>query len=216
MSPEPFVIAVYLRVSTRHQETKSQRQAIERWIRERGYPEAQIDWYRDEGISGRTTDRQGYQAMLDAVMKGRIHKIITFELSRLSRNFLDLLNVMRTLTDLGVQVEVPGNGVLRFDDTMSQFMIAANGLVAAQESELKSKRIKEGLRQTRKTGMTKRGSKYGAHLLGNSFRTGKTKNYNAKDIDKLLNLSKKLTQKELAEAMSWSVSKVRRVLKKVS
>jgi putative DNA-invertase from lambdoid prophage Rac len=147
-----IMIGIYLRVSTNKQEVASQKHAIERWIMSMNYPQAEIVWYQDSGISGKTLSRPAFQRMLADVEMGKIHKIITFEISRLSRNFLDLLKVMETLTLRGCVVEVPGEGEVAFQDTMSQFITAAKALTAATERERISARTKEGLAKAKAAG----------------------------------------------------------------
>ena len=51
-------IAVYVRVSTNHQDTRSQEPDLKRWVD--AYSDgSQVDWYRDKA-SGKTMDRPGW------------------------------------------------------------------------------------------------------------------------------------------------------------
>lgn len=202
-----IVIAVYLRVSSDRQEVEGQRHGIARWVAERRYPQAEIIEYVDDGISGKTTDRPSFQRMMADVRAGRVHRVITFEISRLSRDFLTLLEVMKTFQDHGVVVEVPGEGEQPFQSTMQQFLLAAKSLVAAQEREHISTRTKNGMAAAKA-----RGVKLGPPK-GTKNRLGKTKTHDRDLIARLQRLAKKLSCREIAEEVGLSHSTVARLLK---
>lgn len=172
---EPDVIGLYLRVSTVKQQSQSQQDAIEKWCKVQRYPSAELKWYIDEGVSGKTIDRPEFQKMMVDAENGVIDRIITFELSRLSRDLLDLLDVMRKLTVCGVAVEVPGEGPVRFDSTIQQFLVAAKGLAAAEERERLAVRTKAGMAAARA-----RGARLGPPK-GSKNRLGKVKDYASED-----------------------------------
>ena len=145
--------AIYLRVSTELQDVRSQRHAIEEYCEMRGYKVEPRFMFTDDGVTGKTLDRPGFQGMLAAVRSGCISRLVTFELSRMSRNFLDGLDVMRELHGYGVVVEVPGEGVVKFDTCTDQFIVAAKALVAQSERERISERTKAGLAAARARGV---------------------------------------------------------------
>ena len=61
--------------------------------------------YADYGISGTgIKKRQEFQRMLEDVEKGRIDIILTKSIQRFSRNTVDLLNTVRHLKEIGVDV----------------------------------------------------------------------------------------------------------------
>lgn len=200
------MIAVYLRVSTDKQQTTAQRDAVARWCHERGYKKTAE--YVDEGVSGKTLQRPGFKKLIADVRAGRVRRIVTFELSRLSRDFLDLLEVMRTLTELGVVVEVPGEGSVQFESTMEQFLVAAKSLVAAQERERLSERTKAGMAAARA-----RGARIGAQR-GERRALGFRKSYEAENPDlvrKVKNLAGRgLSSYAIADVVSGEGNKVSR------
>ena len=59
-------VAIYYRVSTERQDLDSQKQAVETWLRE--LPDDKkplgIEVFSDTGISGKTSQRPGYEKML--------------------------------------------------------------------------------------------------------------------------------------------------------
>lgn len=61
--------------------------------------------YSDLGISGtNTTKRRGFQQMIQDAEAGRIDIILTKSIQRFARNTVDLLQIIRHLKDLGVEV----------------------------------------------------------------------------------------------------------------
>ena len=208
MAREVTVIGYYLRVSSDHQETRSQKAAILKWCVDCGYPYAELIEYKDHAISGATMDRPGLQAMLRDVRAGKLTRIITFELSRISRDFLDTLNVMKLLADHNVIVETPGEGRQAFDSVMEQFIVAAKGLVSSQERENIRRRIKAGLAAAKGRGQT-----LGAPA-GNQRRKGKVKEHDPELIKRMLRLRKKLTLREIAVETGLSLASVSRLIQR--
>lgn len=205
-----LMIGIYIRVSTSKQETRSQRRAIATWCVTQRYPKAELIEYLDDGVSGKTTDRPAFKRMMQDARAGKIDRVLTFELSRLSRNLLDLLDLMRALTDCGVAVEVPGDGPVKFDNTMQQFLVAAKGLAAAEERDRISTRTKAGLQAA-----SARGVKLGAPK-GSRNRAGKLKDYrgeNGKLVDRILaKHAKGNSTYQIAEDLDVSRSKVVRII----
>jgi DNA invertase Pin-like site-specific DNA recombinase len=212
LEQEILMIAVYLRCSTSKQETAAQRHAVEAWCHQQGYDRVEIVEHIDEAVSGSTLARPGFRHMMADVRTGKINKIVTFEISRLSRNFLDSLTVMKTLADYGVMVEVPGEGIQPFDTTMQQFVVAAKGLVAAQERERISERTKAGLAAAKA-----RGSKLGRpkNTMNTNAKNGWRKEYDASLVEKILMLSRKGNSTHtIASAVGLSQNMVFRILRR--
>ena len=84
----------YIRVSTEHQETARQQEIM------CGY---QVDRIFSEKISGANKVRPQLRAMLDYVREG--DTLYVESISRLGRSTKDLLNIIDTLTDKGVQCQ---------------------------------------------------------------------------------------------------------------
>jgi DNA invertase Pin-like site-specific DNA recombinase len=168
-------IGVYYRVSTDKQELASQREAVNQWINKHRYPAAEIVEFTDEGISGAgkitSGSRVGLDRLLTTIRAGELRKLITFEVSRLSRDYMGNLQIMQLCADYGVELEVPGEGVLPFITNMDKFMASAKAFVAAEEREKIRTRTKAGLAAARA-----RGLKLGAPL-GNQHRRGWRKEY---------------------------------------
>ena len=104
-----MIAAIYVRTSTLRQgeegtsletqEEQSRLKAIEL-----GY-EVDPAYIWREMESGAYTDRPGLNFMLQAVRNREVDIVIVYDHDRLSRDPLDLLNILRACTDAGVRLE---------------------------------------------------------------------------------------------------------------
>lgn len=89
---QTFKVAIYIRLSREDgdkQESESignQRDIIMRYIKENHLQF--IDEYVDDGISGTTFERPGFQRMISDIEQQRINMVITKDLSRLGREYI--------------------------------------------------------------------------------------------------------------------------------
>jgi DNA invertase Pin-like site-specific DNA recombinase len=99
----PRKAAIYVRVSTLEQAQGYSTDAQERICRDyilRQKPNWDIaDIFRDEGYSGKTDKRPGFQSMLEAVEEGNVTAIICHHLDRFSRNLHDIMVYFKRLED---------------------------------------------------------------------------------------------------------------------
>lgn len=208
------MIAIYLRVSTNKQETTAQRHEIDKWIKQQGYDPREVMEYVDQGLSGKvetTEKRDGLKRLLDDVKGGKIRKLITFEMSRLSRDFMTFLNMMALFTEKGVLVEVPGQGVQLFESSTDKLIMAVKGFVANQFLEDHSRRVKAGMAAAKKGDPEKR---YGAPV-GNTFNKGKRKEHDPDLVKNVLKLSSKgLSSYEIAEALKITQTMASRLVRR--
>ena len=75
------------------------------------------DWeyagvYADKAVSGITTDRPEFQRMLQDARDGKIDIILTKSISRFARNTVDLLETIRELKALGIEVRFEKEKIL--------------------------------------------------------------------------------------------------------
>lgn len=59
--------------------------------------------YADRGYSGKNTQRPDFEALLEAVQRGEIARVIVYKLDRISRSILDFANMMELLGRYGVE-----------------------------------------------------------------------------------------------------------------
>ena len=75
-------IAVYPRVSTKAQDTKSQEPDLKRWVE--AFADLPVKWYPDK-FTGKTMDRPGWNRLEADVKAGKVSKIVVWRLDRLGR-----------------------------------------------------------------------------------------------------------------------------------
>ena len=66
----------------------NQRQMLERYARERGYNN--IRFYIDDGVSGTTFQRPGFQQMISDIQSGQVRRVIVKDMSRFGRDYLQV------------------------------------------------------------------------------------------------------------------------------
>mgnify|MGYP004510193479 FL=1 len=101
-------VAAYARVSTSSDEQRTSLEAQKTYYE--SYIRANPDWhfaglYYDEGITGTKKDiREGLMCMLEDCRRGKIDHVMVKSISRLARNTVDTLEIVRELTELGIAI----------------------------------------------------------------------------------------------------------------
>jgi DNA invertase Pin-like site-specific DNA recombinase len=117
-------VAGYIRVSTAEQADSgagldAQRAAITTEAERRGW--RLVDVYEDAGVSGKSLNRPGLAAALEAVENGRAEALVVAKLDRLSRSLLDFAGLMEgarrkgwsvVALDLGVDTSTPAGEMM--------------------------------------------------------------------------------------------------------
>ncbi|MBS6474546.1 MAG: recombinase family protein [Clostridiales bacterium] len=142
-------VAAYCRVSTRQEEQdgsiKQQEQYYAQFIS--GNPNWTNAGVFSERVSGlRMKDRPAFQSMMKLCHRGKIDLILIKSFSRLGRNTLDMLRVLRELKELGVDVHFEEENLWLHDERM-EMLIAVFCAFAQSESENMSQNIRWGVRQ---------------------------------------------------------------------
>lgn len=154
-------IAVYVRVSTRKQDTRSQEPDLKQW--EQAFSNGvQIVWYRDRA-TGRTMDRPGWKRLEAAIDAGQVLKVVVWRLDRLGRTAAGLTALFDKLIRLGVGLVSLKDGI---DLSTPAGRLIANVLasVAAYETEVRYERIVAGQAAARAAGKRWGGSVKGRRL----------------------------------------------------
>ena len=156
----PRVIAIYLRVSSRKQDTRSQEPDLERWSEV--FADLPVKWYRDK-MTGKTMDRPGWKQLEADMHAGAIAKIVVWRLDRLGRTAAGLTALFEELQRLGVGFESLRDKV---DLSTAAGRLMANVLasVACYENEVRGERIRAGQAVARNRGKRWGGSVNGRRL----------------------------------------------------
>ncbi|SMF25133.1 recombinase family protein [Pseudobacteriovorax antillogorgiicola] len=150
-------IAIYYRVSTERQDLQSQKQAVETWLNllEDSKKPRKISVFQDEGISGSTDKRPGYQDLLKFAQSGKIDTIVVYRLDRFSRNASDAIKTLLSLDELGVGFISVTQPVLNLghENPFRRTMLAAFAEIAEIERQTIVTRVKAGLEAAKKRGV---------------------------------------------------------------
>lgn len=153
-------VAIYARVSSKRQDTKSQEPDLKRWID--AYGEDPVTWYRDKA-TGKTMDRPGWKRLEAAIDAGKVSTVVVWRLDRLGRTASGLTALFEKLTARKVNLVSIRDGV---DLSTAAGRLIANVLasVAAYENEVRSERILAGQEAARAAGKRWGGSEKGRRL----------------------------------------------------
>lgn len=101
--------------------------------------------YADEGLSGRQMkNRTEFLRMIEDAKRKLFDMVVVKDISRFSRNTVDLLIAVRELKAAGIEVQFLSNNQTVLGN--SEFLITLFGALAQEESALLSKRVKFGKR----------------------------------------------------------------------
>ena len=154
-------IAIYVRVSTRKQDTRSQEPDLKRWA-EAYADDAAVKWYRDKW-TGKTMNRPGWKRLEADIDAGKVSSVVVWRLDRLGRTASGLTALFEKLTARKIGLVSIKDGL---DLTTPAGRLIANVLasVAAYENEVRSERIAAGQAAARAEGKRWGGSKKGRRI----------------------------------------------------
>ena len=114
--------------------------------------------FADYAVTGTKTEgRAEYQRLLDECEAGRINIILVKSISRFARNTVDLLNTVRHLKDIGVEVRFEKESISTFSED-GELMLTLLASFAQEESRSISENCKWGIRKRYQNGTI--GTKY--------------------------------------------------------
>ena len=148
-------IALYVRISTNHQQ---QKQTIEQQIeRLKARVATQANWrlleehiYRDDGYSGAKLNRPGLDRLRDQAAMAAFELLLITEPDRLARKYVHQVLLIEELNQLGCEVEFLDRPMS--DDPYDQLLLQIRGAVAEYERTLIAERMRRGRRMKLKSG----------------------------------------------------------------
>ena len=153
-------IAIYVRVSTKQQDQRSQEPDLKRWAASQHEP---IVWYRDS-FTGRTMDRPGLTKLLADAASYKVSKIVIWRLDRLGRTANGLTALFEDLAVWKVDLVSIRDG-LDLSTPAGRLMANVLASVAAYETEVRAERVLAGQSAARLAGKRWGGSKPGRRLI---------------------------------------------------
>ena len=155
-------IAVYLRVSSRGQDVKSQEPDLKAWLRTHGKGK-KVHWFRDT-FTGATFNRPGMRKLEAAVHKGSVDTVVVWRLDRLGRTARETLAFLEDLDAAGVRFVSVRDGI---DATSAAGRLLRTMLAgfAEYEREIIGERITAGVRRAKAAG-----KRWGGRKEGNRYK----------------------------------------------
>lgn len=152
-------IAIYVRVSSKSQDQRSQVADLERWV---GSQDGEIVWYKDK-FTGKTMDRPAWNKLVAAMENGKVSKLVVWRLDRLGRT-------AKGLTALFDDLIARKIGLFSLRDSLDlstpsgRLMANVLASTAAYETEVRAERVLAGQAAARESGKTWGGSKAGRQI----------------------------------------------------
>lgn len=173
----------YVRVSSVDQNTERQLDGV------------QLDKVFTDKVSGATTDRPQLHAMLDYVREGDV--IYVHSIDRLARSLVDLLALVKGLTERGVHVHFHKEGLVFTGEAnpTQELMLNIMGSVAQFERTMIRERQREGVAKAKAKGVYK----------------GRAKSVDDEAIRSLV--ASGVSYRKAAEQLEVSLSTVQRAMK---
>jgi DNA invertase Pin-like site-specific DNA recombinase len=141
--------AVYIRVSSKRQDTASQEPEVRRYLAANGLEEARV--YRDK-FTGRTMERPGFQKLLAVIRSGEVKNVIIWRLDRLGRTAKGLSDLFAELNTRKVNLVSLKDG-LDLSTPAGRLMGHVLASVAQYETEVRAERVLAGIEAARERGV---------------------------------------------------------------
>jgi DNA invertase Pin-like site-specific DNA recombinase len=149
-------IAIYLRVSSKAQDTKSQEADLDR------YAQAQpgvVKIYSDK-YTGKTMDRPGWNKLKSAMERGEVSSVVVWRLDRLGRTAKGLTALFDELRERKLNLVSIKDGI-DLNTTAGRLIANVLASVAQYETEVRGERVLAGQAVARANGKRWGGSKKG-------------------------------------------------------
>ncbi len=149
-------VAIYLRVSTTNQDTKSQEPDLKRWADAHAEP---VQIYRDKA-SGKNMERPGWEKLEAAIRKSQVSAVVVWRVDRLGRTAKGLTALFDDLRHRKVNLVSLKDG-LDLSTPAGRLMANVLASVAQYETEVRGERVRAGQEVARAKGKRWGGSKPG-------------------------------------------------------
>ena len=155
--------AIYMRVSTNQQSTRSQKPDLERWIVAQDPDKlGEVVWYSDTA-TGKNMDRPGWQKLQGAIDRGEVGCIVCWRLDRLGRTASGLCKLFEDFQARKVRL-ISLKDSIDLGTASGRLIAHVLASVAAYETELRGERVRAGQLAAKASGKTWGGSARGRRL----------------------------------------------------
>ena len=154
-----MAVAIYARVSSRQQDTRSQEADLRRWAKTQT---EEVRWYRDTA-TGRKMDRPGWNRLTRDISKGKVKRVVCWRLDRLGRTASGLSALFQDWLGRGVTLISLRDG-LDLSTPSGRLMAHVLASVAQYENEVRVERVMAGQARARAAGVSWGGSERGRRI----------------------------------------------------
>lgn len=152
-----FKVAIYIRLSREDGESQesesigNQRDIIMRYIKENNLQFT--DEYVDDGVSGTTFERQGFQRMISDIEQHRINMVITKDLSRLGREYIQTgYYIENYFPEHMVRYVAINDGIDTFSNSTSNDVTPFKSIMNDMYAKDISKKVRSVIKEKQKKG----------------------------------------------------------------
>ncbi len=189
---------IYMRVSSRSQQVKSQRHQIERYLSANKADTAL--WFVDDGISGSVMDRPALDSLKRAIFLGEVDTVVVYSLDRLARDAVEGMVMIADWLRRGVRLIVI-TMQMDFSGEVGQMVASLLLHIAQMERTRIRERQAAGIAASRA-----KGKRWGGRRPGTGLKA---------DPKRVLALrSRGLTNREVASALNVSTRTVIRMARR--
>lgn len=149
-------IAIYVRVSSKKQNMRSQVPDLERWVEAQ---DATVKYYRDT-FTGKTMSRPSWSKLETAMREGSVAAIVVWRLDRLGRTCKGLVGLFEELRERKVNL-ISLREHIDLATPAGRMMAQVVAAMAEYETEIRGERVLAGQAAARAQGKTWGGSKPG-------------------------------------------------------
>ena len=135
--------AIYIRVSTTQQSTRSQMPDLQRWVDAQDLNGAgEIVWYEDKA-TGKNMNRPGWQKLQTAIDRGKVSQLVVWRLDRLGRTASGLCKLFEDLQAKKVRL-ISLMDSIDLGTPSGRLIAHVLASVAAYETEIRGERVRAG------------------------------------------------------------------------
>ncbi len=149
-------VAIYIRVSTTKQAVDghgldAQRHRLAEVVEQRDL--TVVEMVADEGVTGSTLDRPGFQRVMQLAHDGQIDGVLVTKADRVSRSARDYLNLVAEMDRLGIALLTADEQFQTDGSPLSSALSAMRAVFAQLERDMARARTRDGMAAARAKGV---------------------------------------------------------------
>ena len=146
---KPTRVAIYTRVSTDDQSTKTQEHELKQYAKNRGWTVQRV--YTDHGFSGASERRPALDELLRDTRKRKFDVVLVWKFDRFARSLRQLVSALELFRKFGIDF-VSATEAIDTSLPSGELVFQIFGAIAQFERALIGERVRAGLREARRNG----------------------------------------------------------------